>query len=81
MRTDTRGGCVPQGSVLGPLLFTIYVNELPLVIKDSRCQAFLYADDTTLCATGDSLEEATKLLESELVNVASWLRYNSLKLN
>ena len=66
---------VPQGSILGPLLFTIYINDLPLVCK--KLDVILFADDTNLTAVGMQANE----VQQELKNISKWLSSNKLVLN
>ena len=69
---------VPQGSILGPLLFTIYVNDLPLVVNSKIKQ---YADDTTLyCAANDNVELSYNL-NADLMKIEDWIENNGLRLN
>ena len=70
---------VPQGSILGPLLFTIYVNDLPLVIQESDIN--MYADDTAIHASASTPTSVEQTLQLDLDRVADWMKINRLKLN
>ncbi len=70
---------VPQGSILGPLLFIIYVNELPNCI--TSCDISMYADDTVFFFSSKSVKNIEGKLNEDLANVQKWFRDNLLTLN
>ena len=69
---------IPQGSVLGPLLFSVYVNDLHLHVNSSIGQ---FADDTFIYHSVNSQDHETVKLQNDLDNLVSWSQKNALTLN
>ena len=70
---------VPQGSVLGPLLFLIYINDLHKSIE--HCTVRHFADDTNLLISSNSPKQLQSYLNLDLKNLYKWLRANNICLS
>jgi retron-type reverse transcriptase len=70
---------VPQGSVLGPLLFLLYINDIQYCSK--LVSIILFADDTNILYSDSCLEKLNEILQMEMNKIATWLNFNRLSLN
>ena len=70
---------VPQGSILGPLLFIVYINDLPRCVKP--CSVNMYADDTVLYLAGPSVHSLIFYINHDLQCLSERLEDNNLVLN
>ena len=66
---------VPQGSILGPLLFLLYVNDMPQAVNS---ELLLYADDTCLIYVGKNIQKIEEQLNSDFTSLCEWFIDNSL---
>ena len=69
---------VPQGSILGPLLFILYINDLP---NASKLLSLLFADDTTLLFSHENLQILTETVNTEFRKICEFFRLNRLVLH
>ena len=70
---------VPQGSILGPILFSLFVNDLPVSL--TRSEVMLYPDDTTIYLSDSNTLSLKECLSQDLVALSTWIADNGLTMN
>lgn len=70
---------VPQGSVLGPFLFNLYVNDIANILQD--CDIYMYADDIVICCSGRNVQEMIIKLNGDVKKLENWCECNKMKIN
>ncbi len=76
MINKLKAGGVPQGFILGPLLFLIYINDLSQV--SNKPFAVIFADDSNMFITGKNILELAKSMNEELQKVSGWWKTNKI---
>ena len=75
-RCDTLEREVPQGSILGPVLFSVYINDLPVSLGEANTD--MYADDTTLWSSSKSCNEIQQTSQNALNIIEQWFAVNCI---
>ena len=70
---------VPRGSILGPLLFIVFMNDIVLEVRNTRME--MYADDSTLYTRGHTIESVNNTLSTDAQPIHQWIVHNRMVLN